>query len=184
MYSKNVCNKCIKLTVNNLEHKGSQDQWICTRTLSMTCSFLFWPIWPTHPLKTLTFKRCSFLMHSAGPEIKHEAQLSYFYSEWSRVSYARGRWQLLQCTSRFHLSVIVLGESVGGAIRVFLNRLWVQWWRDRTQCDITWIHTQTHTRLHTETDTQGQTAWMLKGRNNEPQWKEQKESYQVFCVSV
>lgn len=26
-------------------------------------------------------------------------------------------------TFRFHLNVIVLGENVGGAIRVFLNRL-------------------------------------------------------------
>lgn len=54
--------------------------------------------------------------------MKHSSVASY--SEWCMVSNAReGDVRLLSCTSRFHLSVIVLGESVGGAIRVFLNRL-------------------------------------------------------------
>lgn len=47
----------------------------------------------------------------------------------------------------FHLNVIVLGENVGGAVRVFLNRLWAQWWRDRAQT--TWHNIQTHIETHT-----------------------------------
>lgn len=97
------------------------------------------------PSITLAPTVCRFQMHSDGPENKHEVQLSYFYPECLRVSNDRGRWQLPLCTSRFHLTVI-LGESVGGAIRVFFKRLWVQWWRDRTQCDITWIYTHSSHR--------------------------------------
>lgn len=43
----------------------------------------------------------------------------------------RGEWPP-SGTFWFHLNVIVLRENVGGAIRVFLNGLWAQWWRDST----------------------------------------------------
>lgn len=51
-------------------------------------------------------------------------------------------------TFRFHLNLIALREYVGGTVRVFLNRLYAQWWRDRRQHDIT--------QRHIYKDTQGQ----------------------------
>lgn len=67
-----------------------------------------------------------------------------------------------------HLNVIVLRENVGGAIRVFLNRLWAQW--DRAQRDTTYKHTQRN-------KTSAGDSTYISGHDN-------KSSYQVFCVSV
>lgn len=50
-----------------------------------------------------------------------------------------------------HLNVIVLRENVGGTVRVFLNRFWVKWWRDRAQCN---TDTRTHTQIETQIETQ------------------------------
>lgn len=51
---------------------------------------------------------------------------------------------MLSDTFWFHLNVIVLRENVGGVIRVFLNGLWAQWWRDST----VWHHMQMVTERH------------------------------------
>lgn len=80
-------------------------------------------------------------------------------------------------TFRFHLNLIALREYVGGTVRVFLNRLYAQWWRDRGQHDIT--------QRHIYKDTQGQKQTRQNWSNRETtQSRKQETTYQVFCESV